>query len=59
MTRKEQARLARLEVENRHLRETLDQAHEVNCNMLYELVGLKTKLEMVELALRSEAAPCP
>ena len=59
MTRKEQARLLRLEIENRELRQALAHHQDVNRNMLYEVVDLKTKLALVDWALHGDDAPCP
>ena len=59
MTRKEQARLLRLEIENRELRQSLAHHQDVNRNMLYEVVDLKTKLALVDWALHGEETPCP
>ena len=51
MTRKERQRMERLEIENRHLRHSLEHAQDVNRNMLYEIVDMKTKLELIDSAL--------
>lgn len=51
MTKKEQGQMARLVVENRRLKEALDKHFSVYRENLYELVELKTKLEMIEFAL--------
>lgn len=54
MTKKEQGQMARLQVENRHLRDQIDKHFSVYRETLYELVDLQTKLEMIEFALRVE-----
>lgn len=59
MTRKEQARMARLEAENRRLREAVDKHFSVYCQMLHESIELKTKLELIEIALHGEETSCP
>lgn len=51
MTAKERQRMQRLEIENRELRQALEHHQDVNRRMLYEIVDLKTKLELVDLAL--------
>lgn len=56
MTAKERQRMQRLEIENRELRAALDHHQDVNRRMLYELVDLKTKLQMVDLALHGDEA---
>lgn len=52
MTKKEQMKMQRLEIENSHLRERLAKAMDVYRDQLWELVELRTKLEMVELAIK-------
>ena len=54
MTRKESAKMRRLETENQHLRETLERQMEIYRDQLYEIVVLKTKLDLVEEAMRYE-----
>ena len=54
MTRKEQQRMLRLEIENRELRERLDHFMDVNRKMLYEIVDMKARLELVDYALHGE-----
>lgn len=56
MTAKERQRMQRLEIENRELRSALDHHQDVNRRTLYELVDLKTKLQMVDLALHGDEA---
>lgn len=51
MTAKERQRMQRLEIENRELRQALEHHQDANRRMLYEIVELKTKLELVDLAL--------
>lgn len=51
MTAKERQRMQRLEIENRELRQALEHNKDVNRKMLYEIVDLKAKLELVDLAL--------
>lgn len=55
MTAKERQRMQRLEIENRELRQALEHYQDVNRNMLYELVDLKAKLELVRSALDGDA----
>ena len=52
MTLKESARMRRLETENQHLRETLERQMQIYRDQLYEIVVLKTKLDLVEEAMR-------
>ena len=52
MTIKETARMRRLETENQHLRETLERQMAIYRDQLYEIVVLKTKLDLVEEAMR-------
>ena len=52
MTRKESAKMRRLETENQHLRETLERQMAIYRDQLYEIVVLKTKLDLVEEAMR-------
>ena len=51
MTAKERARLARLETENARLREQLDKQAKIYRDQLYELVELKTTIDLVTTAL--------
>ena len=52
MTLKESAKMRRLETENQHLRETLERQMTIYRDQLYEIVVLKTKLDLVEEAMR-------
>ena len=52
MTLKESARMRRLETENQHLRETLERQMAVYRDQLYEIVLLKTKIDLIEEAMR-------
>ena len=54
MTLKESAKMRRLETENQHLRETLERQMAICRDQLYEIVVLKTKLDLVEEAMRYE-----
>ena len=54
MTIKETARMRRLETENQHLRETLERQMAIYRDQLYEIVVLKTKLDLIEEAMRYE-----
>ena len=49
---KETARMRRLETENQHLREALEKQAAIYRDQLYEIVVLKTKLDLVEEAMR-------
>jgi len=51
VTAKEHARLARLEAENARLREQLDKQAKIYRDQLYELVELKTTIDLVTTAL--------
>jgi hypothetical protein len=51
MTRREQAKLMRLEAENRELRQRLNQAMEVSRRNLWEIVEMKTKLELIDMIM--------
>lgn len=57
MTAKERQQMRRLEIENRELRQALEHHQDVNRRMLYEIVDLKTKLELVSEAVFGEAVP--
>lgn len=52
MSKKEQMQLARLEIENSELRARLDKSMDVYREQSMELIDLRTKLELVEFALR-------
>jgi len=54
MTAKDRHRLRRLEIENEYLREKLDQMAQINRNKLYEIVDLKTTLDLVRAAVTGE-----
>ena len=54
MTLKESAKMRRLETENQHLRETLERQMAIYRDQLYEIVVLKTKIDLVEEAMRYE-----
>ena len=51
MTAKDRHRLRRLEIENEYLREKLDQQSQIIRNNLYEIVELKTALDLVRYAV--------
>lgn len=51
MTTKDRNRLRRLEIENEHLRAKLDQQAQIIRNNLYEIVDLKTTLDLVRAAI--------
>ena len=52
MNLKETARMRRLETENRHLREALENQAAIYRDQLYEIVILKTKIDLIEEAMR-------
>ena len=54
MTLKESARMRRLETENQHLRETLERQMQIYRDQLYEIVVLKTKIDLIEEVMRYE-----
>jgi hypothetical protein len=54
MNAKERQRMQRLEIENRELRDTVAKNWDVSRNMLYELVELRAKLELVDLAIHGD-----
>ena len=54
MTRKESAKMRRLETENQHLRETLERQMAIYRDQLYGIVVLKTKIDLIEEAMRYE-----
>ena len=56
MTAKERLRMQRLELENRELRRDLEHVQDVNRKMLYELVDLRIKLELIDSALHGDTA---
>jgi len=51
MTAKERQRMQRLETENRELRERLERSMEIYRHQVWELVDLRTKLDLVRSAL--------
>ena len=52
MTLKETAKMRRLETENHLLREALEKQSAIYRDQLYEIVVLKTKLDLIEEAMR-------
>ena len=54
MNKKEQMQMARLEIENKELRAKLDKSIDVYREQAIELIELRTKLELIEFALRGE-----
>lgn len=54
MTKKEQMQFRRLEAENQALRDKLEKHMEVYSNMLFEVVELKAKLEIVRFAMEDD-----
>ena len=54
MTAKESHRMARLEVENRQLREQLAKAMDIYRDQTTELIELRTRLELVVLSVGVE-----
>ena len=54
MTLKESAKMRRLETENQHLRETLARQMAIYRDQLYEIVVLRTNLDLVEEAMSDE-----
>ncbi len=52
MNLKETARMRRLETENRHLREALEKQAAIYRDQLYEIVTLKTKIDLIDEAMR-------
>jgi hypothetical protein len=53
MTAKDRNRLRRLEVENEHLRAQVEKQAQIIRNNLYEIVDLKTTLDLVRQAIHS------
>ena len=51
MTAKDRHRLRRLEVENEHLRAQVEKQSQIIRNNLYEIVELKTALDLVRYAV--------
>lgn len=54
MTRREVLRMRCIETENKYLRETLERQMEIYRNQLYEIVALKTKIDLIDEAARNE-----
>ena len=54
LTKKEQMQMRRLEAENQALREKLSKQLEVYSAMLFEVVELKARLELVKYAMGDE-----
>ena len=52
MNLKETARMRRLETENQHLRGALERQMAIYRDQLYEIVLLKTKIDLIEEAMR-------
>ena len=52
MTRREVLRMRCLETENKYLRETLERQMAIYRDQLYEIVLLKTKIDLIEEAMR-------
>ena len=52
MTRRESLRMRCLETENKYLRETLERQMEIYRSQLFEIVDLKTKIDLIEEAMR-------
>lgn len=55
MTAKEQQRMARLEIENRELREKISQHMRVYGDQLLLICEMKSKLELVDSALHGDS----
>jgi hypothetical protein len=51
MTAKDRHRLRRLEIENEHLRAQVEKQSQIIRNNLYEIVELKTTLDLVRAAI--------
>ena len=52
VTLKETAKMRRLETENQHLRGALEKQAAIYRDQLYEIVVLKTKIDLIEEAMR-------
>ena len=52
MTLKETAKMRRLETENQHLRQAMEKQAAIYRDHLYEIIKLKTKLGLIEEAMR-------
>ena len=53
MTNKEKIKMTRLELENKELRERLDKSMDIYREQALELIDLRTRLEMVRMALEA------
>ena len=51
MTAKEKQRMKRLEIENRELKSVLSKHTDVYRNQLFEIVEMKTKLQLIDMAM--------
>ena len=51
MTRQEQSKMLRLEAENKHLKEVVEKQMSIFREQLYEIVTLRTKLELIQHAM--------
>ena len=51
MTAKERQRMKRLEIENRELKAVLSKHTDVYRNQLFEIVEMKTKLQLIDMAM--------
>lgn len=51
MTAKEKQRMKRLEIENRELKAVLSKHTDVYRNQLFEIVEMKTKLQLIDMAM--------
>lgn len=54
MTAKDRHRLRRLEIENEHLRAQVEKQAQIIRNNLYEIVDLKTTLDLVRAAVTAD-----
>jgi len=54
MTAKEKQLMQRLEIENKQLRDRLDKSIDVYRDQAIELIELRTRLELIGLALRGD-----
>ena len=52
MNLKESAKMRRLETENQNLREALEKQAAIYRDQLYEIVTLKTKIDLIDEAMR-------
>lgn len=51
MTKAEQNKMMRIEIENKNLRDSIDKHIEIYREQLYEIVDLRTKIEIIEFAI--------